>query len=59
MSYFEQLGVNFQYNSRSIEEATKNFERSCDKCCNTGKHIECDRCHIASVHNDVLLILSN
>ena len=58
MTYFEQLGVNYQYSARSISDAHKHFETSCDKCCTYGKHIDCDNCAIANVHHDMLLILA-
>ena len=47
MTQFEQIGVNRQLDAVSTEDANKEFKHSCDICCRTGRHIECDRCHIA------------
>ena len=51
MSSFEQIGINRQYEARTIDEANKSFKRSCECCCTKGRHIECDRCQIAYVHS--------
>ena len=59
MSYFEEIGVEFQYNARNIFEANKAFEKSCTRCSTAGKHLNCDKCHIASAHNTVALIFNN
>ena len=59
MSSFEQIGVNYQYDSKTLEQAVKNFKRSCDCCCHTGRHIECDRCHIAAVHNHIVAFFAD
>lgn len=54
MTKFEQIGVNYQVDSASKEEAIKNFKHSCYCCCMRGMRIECDRCTIAVVHNHVV-----
>lgn len=51
MTKFEQVGVNYQYNANSTEEAQKSFQYSCECCCKKGIHIECDRCAISVAHN--------
>jgi hypothetical protein len=51
MTYFESIGVDYQYNATNITEAKHALKKSCDICSKTGKHITCDRCAIASVHN--------
>lgn len=53
MSGFEQIGVNYQYSAKDIIEANKSFDNSCNKCCTQGRHIECDRCAIATAHSNV------
>ena len=53
MSGFERIGVDYQYNARNINEAIKSFNNSCNRCCTQGRHIECDRCAIATAHNTV------
>lgn len=57
MTYFEAVGVDYQYSATNIYEAKKALTKSCDKCTTTGKHITCDRCAIANVHNDIINIL--
>ena len=54
MSTFESRGVERQYESQSIKQAIRSFKKSCERCCYTGKRIDCDRCAIANVHNDIL-----
>lgn len=54
MTKFEQIGVNYQYDATSTQEANKAFERSCHCCCHKGIHLDCDRCSIAAVHNMVV-----
>lgn len=54
MSNFEFIGVRLQHSARSKEDAVKRFEYSCDRCCMTGKRIDCDRCAIAQKHNAVV-----
>lgn len=57
MTYFEAVGVDYQYNANNTYEANKAFHRSCNKCVTQGKHIDCDRCAIAVVHNNMLHFL--
>lgn len=54
MTYFETIGVDYQYHSTNIHEAERSFKKSCNKCTTRGMHIECDRCAIASVHGNIL-----
>ena len=54
MSIFEERGIELQYNATSKTNAIKSFQTSCTICCRTGKHIECDRCNIAFVHNLII-----
>ena len=54
MTKFEQMGINYQYDARTKEEANRSFKYSCECCCNRGMHIECERCAIACVHNLVV-----
>ena len=57
MTYFESIGVGYQYGATNIFSAQKAMAKSCDKCIKSGKHIECDRCAIANAHHDVINIL--
>ena len=50
---FEQIGVERQHESESKIEAQKNFSHSCKVCCYRGIQINCDKCAIAFVHNEV------
>lgn len=58
MTKFEQVGVNYQYDANSIQEANKAFQYSCNCCCHKGMHIDCDRCAIACAHNLVVACLN-
>lgn len=59
MDYFEQVGINMQYDARSIEDANDKFERSCNCCCNKGRNKPCDKCRIADVHNLVVAFFND
>ena len=47
MTKFEQVGINYQHEATTKEDANRSFKYSCDCCCNRGMHIKCDRCAIA------------
>ena len=54
MTKFETIGVNFQYNANSKQEANKAFEYSCVCCCQKGMRIDCEKCAIAHTHSLVI-----
>lgn len=54
---FIEIGIQYQQNSISKEEANKMFLQSCNICCNRGLHLDCDRCQIAMVHNMTIAVL--
>lgn len=54
MTKFEQIGINYQYDATSIQEAQRAFKHSCNCCCNKGIKLECDKCAIANVHNMIV-----
>ena len=54
MTKFEQIGVSYQHDANSKEEAGRNFRYSCRCCCERGMRIECDRCAIAVAHDHVI-----
>lgn len=58
MTYFEAIGVDYQYNATNIAEAEKSFKKSCNKCGTIGKNIICEQCAIAGAHNTVIDILT-
>ena len=41
MTRFEEIGVDHQYKSTSIQEAITAFEHSCKCCCLKGIHLDC------------------
>ena len=56
---FEQIGVNYQHEAVSIDDANKLFARSCNACCHKGRNVSCDRCGIAVAHNFVVAIFND
>ena len=54
MTYFEAVGVDYQFNATNLFEAKRYFAKSCNRCTYTGKHIDCDRCAISAAHNNIL-----
>ena len=54
MASFEEKGIERQYDARNIEVAMRRFKASCDKCCNWGIRLECDRCGIAEANRNVV-----
>lgn len=54
MTKFEQIGINYQYDAASANDAQKAFQKSCNCCCNKGIKLDCDKCSIAYVHNLVM-----
>jgi hypothetical protein len=49
---FMEFGVELQQNSITVDEATRNYARSCEKCRLAG--IDCDRCPITIAHHEKL-----
>lgn len=50
MTKFETVGVQFQHEAVTKEEAVRSFQYSCRVCSERGIRIDCDRCCIASTH---------
>ena len=59
MTKFEQVGVNYQNDAESKEQANRSFRYSCECCCTRGMHSECDRCAIAVAHNLTIAAFEN
>lgn len=59
MTNFETVGINYQYEATTIEQANKSFKYSCDCCCSKGRHADCDRCAIANVHSLIVAYLND
>ncbi len=54
MTYFEAVGVDYQFSATNLFEAKRHFEKSCAKCSAQGKHIPCNQCAIAEAHRNVI-----
>ena len=54
MTKFEHVGINFQYDASTKEQAIKSFNISCKICCCKGMRIDCDRCAIAEAHSLIM-----
>lgn len=54
MTKFETRGVDLQQMSGSKSQAENRFAYSCDLCCKFGLRIECDRCAISVVHEQIM-----
>lgn len=59
MTKFEQVGVNYQNDAESKEQANRSFRYSCECCCTRGLRIEYDRCAIAVAHNLTIAAFEN
>ena len=54
MTKFEQVGINFQYDASTKEQAIRSFNISCNICCCKGMRIDCDHCAIAEAHSLIM-----
>lgn len=59
MTRFEEIGKEHQLNARSIHEAKKRFEVSCEICSTRGLRVECDSCAIRFAHEGVVADLTD
>lgn len=59
MTKFEQVGINFQYDACTKEQAIKSFKYSCACCCNKGMRLDCDRCAISHTHTMIVAIFDS
>ena len=59
MSRFEEKGVERQLLAKTKQYAINSFQQSCNICCYTGKHLNCDNCAIANAHSETIKSLSN
>lgn len=50
MTKFEQIGVEFQLEAMTPNQANKALRYSCKVCCSRGMRIDCDRCAIAATN---------
>lgn len=57
MTKFEQTAINRQYEAYRKDWAVKQFNISCNICCLTGRHCDCDKCNIAYVHHLIIAAL--
>lgn len=50
-----RVAINNQYACKSIEEADRQFERSCDMCCTSPScYMDCDHCKVAMAHEEIV-----
>lgn len=56
---FEQIGVNLQQESYTIDEAVNKFDNSCNICCCKGIRLECNKCAINYAHKLVVACLAD
>lgn len=56
MTKFEQVGINYQYDAVTKEQAIRSFHYSCNCCCNKGMHIDCA---IACTHAMIVAIFDS
>ena len=54
MGFSIKYAVILQEESVTIDEATRNFGRSCEYCSKIGYNMSCDRCPVAKAHHDKL-----
>ena len=59
MTKFEQVGVNFQNDAKSKEDAVRSFSYSCRVCCERGMRLSCDQCAIAVTHASTIAALDS
>lgn len=56
---FQQIGVQYQQDAITPQEAKKSFSLSCRICTSRGINMDCDRCQIASAHNMTMAIFND
>lgn len=55
-----KVAIANQYACQSIIQADKEFEKSCEMCCNSPQclHHSCERCKVAEMHQFVVEMLA-
>ena len=53
-SFFEEEGIKLQKRARTLKEAIKNYNYSCDCCVFRGRYQDCGHCAIDMVHNMIV-----
>lgn len=59
MTKFEQIAINLQYDAYRKDWAVKQFRQTCYLCALRGRHVDCDKCIIASTHQMVVAIIDD
>lgn len=59
MTKFEQVAINLQYDAYRKDWAVKQFQQTCYLCALRGRHVDCDKCIIASTHKMVVAIIDD
>lgn len=59
MTKFEQIAINIQTNAYRKDWAIKQFQQTCYLCALRGRHVDCDKCIIASTHQMIVAIIDD
>lgn len=51
---FDEVGISIQLRARTKSEAIRGFNYSCTQCCYKNRRCDCDRCPIATAHNEAI-----
>lgn len=57
MTKFEQTAINIQHKAIYKDWAVRQFEQTCYMCCLRGRHVDCDKCVIASAHKMTVALI--
>ena len=58
MLKFEEIGVELQKTAKTVDQANRRYETSCDICASRGLYIRCEYCHIREAHRLAVAALS-
>ena len=53
-SFFEEKGILFQKRAKTLEEAVRSYNYSCDCCVLKGRYQNCRNCGIDMVHTMIV-----
>lgn len=59
MTRFEEKGCKLQSECETIEQAKRTMRYSCRLCVTRGLHLKCNRCAIATAHEQALAVLED
>ena len=58
-SNFERIGISRLYNAKTVEDAKRTFEHSCECCCSKGRYANCDQCGIDYTYKLIVALLND